>query len=514
MHHDTRLAEFARGGSATPAAFSIRPAHVLAALVAMLGLQNLVLLSFLDVGTAPVYLAAALLVALVVRSLLTHPRTSDCRLTPARVGCCFLISLAVLLMAGEGRLFYSNYDWQVRDAVLRDMIVNPWPFAYADRGTAEILRAPIGMYLFPALAGKLGGMKAADAALLLQNALFLAAVLCLSSVLFKTTRTRLIGAAVFLGFSGMDFVGQMLVDPAHAAKPTSHLEWWLSMQYSSTLTLAFWVPNHALPGWLSASLFMLWRERRLPLAAFLAPLPLLALWSPLSLIGALPFAAYAGFHDLSRRELRASDMMLPAVTAVLAVPALLYLQSASGSVGIGFHPVPAAVYALHLLLEVLPFLVCVWLLARGGRFGGATFAIVAAALLIFPFIHIGENSDFLMRATIPALAVLAVLVGDEVAAERSSTGAMLPKGLLVGTLALGLVTPAHELARTFSFHASPYPRCSFVAAWDQSFPAIGKSTYLADLRLIPPPIAPSRPALVSQHHPASCWSRPWMVPRS
>src|SRR4029079_442931 len=63
----------------------------------------------------------------------------------------FVIAVVLFMLGGEGRFFYANTDWQIRDAVLRDLATNPWPFAYKLNGTAYFLRAPVGMYLLPAL---------------------------------------------------------------------------------------------------------------------------------------------------------------------------------------------------------------------------------------------------------------------------------------------------------------------------------------------------------------------------
>ena len=42
----------------------------------------------------------------------------------ARIATCFAIGFILLLLGREGRLFYANVDWQVRDAILRDMTVH------------------------------------------------------------------------------------------------------------------------------------------------------------------------------------------------------------------------------------------------------------------------------------------------------------------------------------------------------------------------------------------------------
>ncbi|KEZ00330.1 hypothetical protein AI27_06250, partial [Sphingomonas sp. BHC-A] len=175
---------------------------------------------------------------------------------------CFLVALGLLVLSGEGRFFYANVDWQVRFAVLRDMGINPWPFVYTARPEPDLLRAPIGMFLLPALVFKLLGPRAADIALLAQNTTLVALLLALGSQLFAERRSRLIGLAIFILFSGMDAIGDLLMQ----GMLTGHMEDWAEIQYSSTITLLFWVPQHAIAGWVGAVGYMLWREGRAPLA--------------------------------------------------------------------------------------------------------------------------------------------------------------------------------------------------------------------------------------------------------
>jgi hypothetical protein len=100
-------------------------------------------------------------------------------------------------VAGRGRaLVLRTPDWQVRYAVLRDLTLDPWPFAYQVGPRTLILRAPVGVFLFPALVGKLG-LGAAQQALLAQNTVMLGTLMAMGSALFPTPRQRWIAAALF-----------------------------------------------------------------------------------------------------------------------------------------------------------------------------------------------------------------------------------------------------------------------------------------------------------------------------
>ena len=73
-----------------------------------------------------------------------------------------LISSGWVFISGIGHFVYANNDWLVRDAVLRDLVVEPWPVLYqVDDSSIFILRAPLGYYLPAAVTGKLTGVRMA-----------------------------------------------------------------------------------------------------------------------------------------------------------------------------------------------------------------------------------------------------------------------------------------------------------------------------------------------------------------
>ncbi len=485
----------------------IASGRLIAGIMLYLGIETLLLWRF--VGLAPWWLYPAG-VGLLATSLVMVVRATA---APGPSVRCLLICLAVaavlLLLGGEGRLFYANIDWQTRDAVLRDMAIHQWPFAYTARGVPELLRAPIGMYLVPALAAKAFGPAASDWALLVQNSLILGTLLALAATLFAGVRAKAIALALFVGFSGMDAIGQAITGRMTGRPHVDHLEWWSGLQYSSHVTDMFWAPQHALAGWIGALCYLLWRAGRLPAGGLLAMVPLTALWSPLGMIGVLPFVAI----DLLRRRrtIAIGDLGLPLLTGVLSIPALLYLTAASGSVGGRFYPIAPLRYALFELIEVVPLVAAGCALGWRTRFGGSALLIVAACLALLPFWQMGESFDFMMRASIAPFAILAALLADVLIA-RPRRGEGWWRGGLIACLAIGGITGLHEIRRAFLFPASPRVQCSFFGAWDRSFARYGKSTYLAPLGEVPAAIRPDRVELVPPGDPAKCWAGDWPKP--
>lgn len=481
---------------------TIAPGTLIALLGGWLAFDNILLWRFLGlVSTGIAVLLALLAGALAVWAARRMPDRGDgptLRLLAIATG----VALVLFVLGGEGRFLYATTDWQVRGAVLRDLALNPWPFVYDVAPAPQLLRAPLGMYLAPAAVGQVGGQYAAELALLVQNSLILALVLGLGATLFPTTRARWIALAIFIGFSGLDAFGQVLAGQPIHMNP----ERWSLAVYSAHLTQIFWVPPHCLAGWIGALLYLLWRDGRLSLAGFLAPLPLLALWSPLALIGLMPFAAHAGIEALRLRTLRPATVLAPAAASLVALPALLYLATGSDAVGGGAATLPLHQYLVFEICEVGIYLLALWCIGRDTRFGGTTLAIVTLVLLAIPYGQIGQSNDFTMRASIPALAILAVAIADQLA-KAPPPGKRLWWNLLVAGLAIGAITPAFEAWRAITLPRAPHIRCSYFGV----VPG-GYMTYVAPLARAPAPIAPRHPAMVRPNDRQPCWDGPWPGP--
>jgi hypothetical protein len=482
---------------------SVASCWIWAILIGWLSGSQLLLWRFL--GAAPLWayaLGSIVISGLAVFTVKIIKNTNPTRISVGTLLTCFLIVLALLVLSGEGRFFYANIDWQVRFAVLRDMGLNPWPFVYTARPEPDLLRAPIGMFLFPALVFKALGPRAADMALLVQNATLIALLLALASQLFTDRRSRLIGLAVIIFFSGMDAIGDLLMQ----GMLTGHMEDWAEIQYSSTITLLFWVPQHALSAWIGAVGYMLWREGRLPLAPWLALLPLTALWSPLGLMGAMPFVALAGVRTLMARALHWRDFAVPAVSLALCIPTLVYLGAASDDVGLHFQPIPFVQWLLFQTFETLPYLIPLAIAGGTTRFGRDSLWLAFAWLMLIPFVKIGWSTDFMMRGSITALTLVAVMVSDHVARQGER------RGWFLIVLAIGSLTGFAEIRRALVYPSAPEVRCTFFKAWDQTFASFPKGSYLAPLDKVPALIRPTHPARASATEPASCWAGRWNIP--
>lgn len=480
---------------------------LLAMIAAWFALDQLLLLVYLGNFSLLLWLAA--LAGTISLVLLLRRGGARLGAIPAsRLALCMLVALVVLVLGGEGRLFYANPDWQVRDAVLRDMAINPWPFAYLSAGEPTMLRAPIGMYLLPALAWKAAGPAAGDVVLVAQNTLLLGGLLALGSVLFETTRGRCLALLTMLAFGGLDIVGSLL-----SRKPIiDHLEGWSQgLQYSSTITLAFWVPQHAFVGWLTGLLYLLYRTDRIRLGTFLAVIPLTALWSPLAMIGSLPWAALAGIRSLRSRDLQVADVLVPGLATLLVLPGLAFLGAAGDGVGVRLYHVAPGLYFLCLEIELFPWVIAALAVRARSPFGPSAIGLATAVLVVIPLIQIGWWIDFMMRGGIPSQTVLGLIMADALA---RTTNWRSPgwHWFIAAMLCLSAVTGIHEVRRALVFPAVGGGTCSFFRAWDRHFGQYPKDSYLAPLARMPHWLVGPNITRVPIADPEYCWSRRWPLP--
>ena len=376
--------------------------------------------------------------------------------TACLVGCLWTV------FGGIGHFFFANTDWHIRDSVLHDLVVSPWPVGYGVfDGVESLLRAPLGYYMPAALVGKALGLWMAHLAMGLWTAagvaLFLLQVLSLTP---SRTGVALAVIAIIVFFSGFDVLGQIISSPRFLASwtITQHLEWWAgAYQYSSMTTQLFWVPNHALGGWLVIGLLAR-DSRRSPLEALL-PMILIAaaLWSPLSALGLVPFILFKVLNGATRDRLLA--LLHPRVWG----PALLVGLVIAGFLTLDSARLPAILtittddFTMGVLRQLQFFLLEVGLIGftvLALRWSWEI-ALALVVLLILPLVNFGPGNDLVMRASIPSLAVLAIGV-CRVLTEKSADPKDVRKKLVLGCmLAVGAVTPVQEFARAILFPTWP-----------------------------------------------------------
>ena len=365
------------------------------------------------------------------------------------------VAVAWTLLAGLGHVVYANRDWVTRDAVLVDLVRDAWPVVYPVDGVALLMRAPIGYFLPAALVGKATDLRIAELALFAWTATGVWLTFALMLRDRPAPKAAAIRIAVFVAFSGMDIVGQIAHYNPHPIG--AHLEWWAYLfQYSSQTTQLFWVPNHALPGWLAVAWLLSQDPRRLPVGPAILFVAFAPLWSPLTAVGIAPLVAAA----LLRRwwSSRSPTFLLKAVfdwrllapVVVVVVLVFPYLVTGSDKVAsgsnldvrwVGEDFVPR--YIEFVLFEFAGFAL---LLLSHDRRDLPTW-VATGVLLALPFHRFGPYNDLAMRASIPALTLFAIRLGGWLSTPFAATRDPRRRIVAVLLLAIGAVTPFMEIAR-------------------------------------------------------------------
>ncbi len=421
---------------------------------------------------------------------------------------CAALAVALCLLGGETHLFYANSDWLVRDAVLADLVRQGFPTFYHYQDQDYLLRAPLGMYMAPALVGRLIGLHAAHVALLAQNSAILALSLYFFSRLARVNRFAFL--ALFVAFSGLDIVGTLinaLADFARSGKfvaPEGVDGWNKYLHFSSHINQIFWTPNHLLPGWWLAVLALLHARREVDLATLLLSLAALAFWSPLAALGGAPFVVYFALRS-PLKELLTPHNLHAVGACLLFLPVAIYLIWDANSVAHGWLLGAEGFALAYVSFVALSFphaaiVASAWdKVERGDR---AIFVIAVAVLLLLPFYWFGQNNDLVSRASIPAYAILAF------AFARVATLVPRDNGRLATCISviviLSAAGPMVEIKRSLFVNAYGISDCNLLTSWRQSDPTTTPTNYLARASNMPRWLVPMNDKRLALEDRA-CW---------
>jgi hypothetical protein len=383
-----------------------------------------------------------------------------------------LVVLLLLGISGVGGYGYQDTDWIKHNAILKDLITQPWPVDYQMGGQEVPLVYYIAYYLPAAFVGKLGGWFLANQALFVWS--FIGLTLALLWFLVLNRRFTFTVVLLFVMFSGLDVVGEgfsRLVVAAIRPEVRSvlswgHIEQWsIGWQYSSNATLLFWAPHQALVGWIASGAVMYGILNSQQRKYSLLYLGLTTLWSPFVTLGLLPYLL-AEFlladGNLSKRLQQYISMPNLCGLVLAAVIGLFYssklYEISSLSTGVipgGFSlafasDAQARIIGIMLLLVfcLFEFGLYAFLILRArrdwDRKTGVLFATTLPCLLLIPLYRYGGVNDFVMRASIPALFALAVFVGRTL---HSQSPGRLAHIFLIALVILGSITAVVEFRR-------------------------------------------------------------------
>lgn len=373
---------------------------------------------------------------------------------------CLLIAFVVIAVwvcfSGVQKTVYQNSDSYIRNGILEVLVKNEWPVFIENDNQTVMLIYYIGFWLPSALVGKIFGVEAAYFCLYLWTLLGVFITYLLICNLMK--RVRLWPLLLFIFFSGLDIVG-MLIKLAYKSdfidglSLITHLEWWNRWQLSSFTTQLFWVFNQAVPAWV-ATLLVLNQKNNGNIVFILGSL---FLSSTFPLVGLIPIAVYVSvrnivysekktFQEYVRSMLTYENIIGGGITGIIS---FLYLKGnySSQSIAVSLEDNSSfaktiILYALFVFLEFFLFYMVIFRYQKKNPLYYVTFVW----LCLCPLIKVGYSVDFCMRASIPSLVVLYLLVASSLESMKKEKSWLL--FFLMGLLALGAVTPLFEINRT------------------------------------------------------------------
>lgn len=392
-----------------------------------------------------------------------------------------------VFLSGIGGYVWQTADHGARNGIFEALVREPWPVIRTVDGVERGLIYYIGFWMVPALIGKMFGMAAGYFAQYVWAVIGI--LLFYYFVCLLRKRAVIWPLLVFIMFSGWDIVGSFVVGDWGGF---THMEWWGKyFQYSSFTTQLFWVFNQAIPAWLI--MIVMYMQKKNRYIVFLLSTGLL--YCTLPFIGMIPFAAYFMLgrkYDQTEKKLSLRIVLLLKDTFSLenlicggyvGILSFIYLvgniagqnfglSSAGADTFLQPMVVQAAeldeedstantmeenagnevgyerphmintenkilMYVLFVTFEALIYIV--FLHIYRGR--DKLLSLAAVWLLICPFVRIGYAYDFCMRASIPALVILYLLLVETMDTalqkkERAATDLFVAV-LLIGSLTVG-----------------------------------------------------------------------------
>ena len=367
---------------------------------------------------------------------------------------CFILIAFWVYLSGIGKTVYQNNDSYVRNGILEVLVSNSWPVVKLENNSLVMMIYYLGFWLPAALVGKVFGISAALGVFITY--------LLISNIWGEVKIWPLL---LFIFFSGLDIIGVFvrgIYNPSSLQNLSliSHIEWWSGKQFSSFTTQLFWVFNQAIPAWISTLLILNQKNNK----SIIFIMGLLLIQSTFSFVGLIPFVIYVSIkNSCFDKECPLSTNIIKYLKSLLSfenvvgggisgILSFLYLKgnySSSNfhSVSIGDSSSSFTVlvikYCIFIALEVLVYYVLLFPYQKKNPLFYVSFSI----LLVCPFMKIGGSEDFCMRASIPALLVLYLMVAETInqMIKQKKKNAFL---ILLIVILLGSMTPVFEINRT------------------------------------------------------------------
>lgn len=373
--------------------------------------------------------------------------------------CIMLLVICIwVFLSGVGGYFCQRSDLHWRNAIFRDLIDYSWPVIYPETGNALVY-----YYIFwmlPALVGKALGWEAANFSLFLWTiiGIFISMLLLCKTLRAFSMKRALTVTTIYVFWSGLNIIGMIYMamkgfgSGGILGGGFGWPDYVSGIQYTPNNALLEWVFNQTIVPWVAVSLFL--QEKRIDNLAYLglcmlpfAPLPFVGFF-----VIAVSWALTQAIHFIRKKEykdLLVNIFSIPNVSVILPVFFVFLLfftcntavNGSAGVGGIGWYIKPEYFTIEHLKTLILFYIIeflCYSVLCYKEYRKDVIFYAVNISLFIFPLIRIGTGRDFCMRASIPALFILMVMVIQKICMAQQEV-LSIRTGILIALISISAV---------------------------------------------------------------------------
>ena len=363
--------------------------------------------------------------------------------------CVFLIVSGLVFLSGIGGFVFQNFDHIYRNSIFKDLINNNWPI-YLPKGgnfTKDVIFSYyFAIWLPSALVGKAFGINAGYIALYLWCVIGVYITMRYFKIYYK--KNFFVPILLFIGFSGLDIIEQLLYggNILHLLILSSHLEWTTGYQFSSFTTQLFWVFNQAIPAWLLTLAILNEKDSKRLVVLLACSL----IFSTLPTVGLAFVTIYKVYFTGQEKpsinkiinktkELFTFENILIGIPLLIIFLTFVMSNSTNGTVsfGISIHNI------LPIIISIVFEFLLYYLLVIKYCKDKYLIIISLISLLICPLITISSGGDFCMRASIPGLMTLFVLLLEAVPKMNKRDFIIF---FIIFTI--GAITPLNEIKRT------------------------------------------------------------------
>ena len=342
----------------------------------------------------------------------------------------FLIILFLWVsFSGSGGMGYQITDLYKSNTLVKELTNHSWPLEYNVEGQKMYLAHYLSYYIAtPAVVGFLG-FKAAQLALFIYT--FIGVVLGFFW-LFRFVKGNMIGFAVFMiFFGGVATVSVLLSQDAGIfevlkSKILNHgYLFWLNswetipLNYMSVTDMLYWTPQHALAAFLGLGLILNdgWVDESIEYLPF--KLSLLAMWSPMVLVGLFPLLVFVLLKFKLKGFWNATNLLIAPILFFVQAAYLLSIESGElvqhfiftdmSAQGVSFTK-QIGIYLYFLFFEVFIWAIPAFLIIQKSlKANEKSFLLFVVFLLcLIPLYRFGLWNDWCTRVSMGSLLVLAI----------------------------------------------------------------------------------------------------------